>query len=604
MLLVEFGRFPETDNLAAEWLEGIEDEVSSVRAAEIAAIISGYIAQLGFNARAHWLGETDVDLERLGVLAGLTMRDGEAPTNPYVGRKFVLSAVTTDYALDTDVPLKHNHHSVKGLHYFLGKKGAMSGLEHWRRNRRRSDLGIYPMETVKRLDKPTTLIFDEEVPRIPQRALFYYRAELGDLGDKMANERWKWSYKHPVAQGVLGILRAMVPHQDGDVVANAAPNTSDADANSKAIKSLSYYLGSSVTGICEIPEYAWYSHRPDGSRTDPYHKYAVIMLIDQGESTFDGACGDDWISGSQSMRSYMRGGEIAGVMATHIRQMGYGARPQTNVDSDVAHVPLTILSGLTEQSRIGESALNPYMGPRFKTVVLTTDLPLVVDKPIDFGLQKFCGSCFKCARECPCNAIPYGEKVMFNGYETWKPDSERCTRYRFTNAKGSACGRCIKTCPLNKNVTLDGPLLVQIGSWLGIHAMWLKPVMAPFAAWLDDKLGNGNPVPGKKWWLDLEWIDNVSYAAKDVNYRTINPKRRIKPELQKIAVYPASTLPPPTDLDPFTVDRDTAYEMFDDLETPEEALARHERHEPPPAHSKIRENSDLQPGQEPEQLPQ
>ena len=24
-------------------------------------------------------------------------------------------------------------------------------------------------------------------------------------------------------------------------------------------------------------------------------------------------------------------------------------------------------------------------------------------------------------------------KVMFNGYEMWKPDVERCTRYRVTN---------------------------------------------------------------------------------------------------------------------------------------------------------------------------
>ncbi len=586
VLLVEFGRFPESDNLAAEWLSGVEPEVVSTRAAEIAAIISGYIAELGFNARAHWMGHTDIDLDRLGVLAGVTLRDGEVPTNPYVGRRFVLAAVTTDYLLATDLPLHQGERKAGGIRYFLGQNGAVSGAERWRRKRRRSDLGPYAMESVKRVERPTTLIFDDEVPRIPQRAMFYYRAELGDLGDKMVQERWRWSYKHPFAQGILGILRAMVPHQDGDVAPTAAPTTTDTDANTRAIKSLSYYLGSSVTGICEIPEYGWYSHDEHGKEIDPYNKYAVIMLIDQGQSTFDAACGDDWISGSQSMRSYMRGGEIAGVMANHIRQLGHAARPQTNVDSDVLHVPLTIVSGLTEQSRIGESALNPYLGPRFKTVVLTTDLPLVPDQPIDFGLQKFCTSCFKCARECPCNAIPYGDKVMFDGYETWKPDSERCTRYRFTNSKGSACGRCIKTCPLNKNVTLDGPLVVQVGSWLGLHAMWMKSVLAPFAAWLDDKLGNGNPVPGKKWWLDLEIVDGVSVAAKDANRKKINPGKKFDATKQKIAVYPASKLPPPAHLDPFVADRKEAYAMAEQLETPAEALARHERHEPPPEHYK------------------
>ncbi len=80
---------------------------------------------------------------------------------------------------------------------------------------------------------------------------------------------------------------------------------------------------------------------------------------------------------------------------------------------------------------------------------------------------------------------------MFNGYEIWKPDVERCTRYRVTNQKGSACGRCMKTCPLNKVVTADGSLLHRIGTWFGVHARWLKPLMVPIAVFLDDKLGFG-----------------------------------------------------------------------------------------------------------------
>ena len=100
--------------------------------------------------------------------------------------------------------------------------------------------------------------------------------------------------------------------------------------------------------------------------------------------------------------------------------MGHPARPQTNADSHVLHIPLVMWAGLGELSRIGELVLNPFIGPRFKTVVMTTDLPLVPDKPVDFGLQYFCSNCLKCARECPCDAIPFGDKVMFNGYEMWK----------------------------------------------------------------------------------------------------------------------------------------------------------------------------------------
>jgi epoxyqueuosine reductase QueG len=170
----------------------------------------------------------------------------------------------------------------------------------------------------------------------------------------------------------------------------------------------------------------------------------VCMLIDQGFDTMEGASGDDWISGAQSIRAYMRGGEIAGVMAALVRELGYPARSHTAIDSEVLHIPLLLWAGLGELSRIGELVLNPYVGPRFKSVVFTTDMPLEVDKPIDFGLQYFCSNCLKCARECPCDAMPFGDKVMFNGYEMWKPDVERCARYRITNPRGAACGRCIE----------------------------------------------------------------------------------------------------------------------------------------------------------------
>jgi len=589
VMLVEFGRLPETDNAARGWLDGTEACVTSTRAAEISTILGAYIGQLGYSAKSHWQGSSDIDLDRLGVLAGVVYRDGIEPINPYLGRRYVLAATTTDYALAIDQPLQQRMGKVKGLRYFLGTKGAISGLELWRRNRRFSHLGNYPLETLKRVDKPTTLILDDEIPRIPQRALFYNRAEFGDLGDRMVQERWRWAYKHPFAMGILRVLRAMVPHQDDDIATQKAAGTSSAVSNTRALKSLSYYLGSAMTGICEVPAYAWYSHNLKGDRVEGYHRYAVVMLIDQGKDTFEGATGDDWISGSQSMRAYMRGGEVAGLMASHIRNLGHSARPQTNVDSDVIHNPLLIMAGLAEQSRIGESTLNPFIGPRFKSVILTTDMPLIIDKPIDYGLQYFCTNCYKCARECPCNAIPFKDKVMFNGYETWKPDSERCTRYRFTNMKGSACGRCVKVCPLNKDTTLDGPLHVQIGSWLGINAMWLKPLLVPFSVWLDDKLGNGNPNPDKKWWLDLEIVDGVSVEpVKGTNTKKIKPgidiaKKKLN---EKIAYYPASVLPPPGSLEPFPVDRKSAVAMSEQIETPEQAKERRRLGKPMPAHYK------------------
>ena len=292
----------------------------------------------------------------------------------------------------------------------------------------------------------------------------------------------------------------------------------------------------------------------------------------------EGASGDDWISGSQSMRAYLRGAEIAGVMAELLRQLGFASRSQTNVDSEVLQLPLMLLAGLGELSRIGELALNPFVGPRLKTVVVTTDMALEVDKPIDFGLQTFCSNCWKCARECPCDAISWGDKVMFNGYEMWKPDVERCARYRLTNARGSACGRCMKTCPLNKVVTTDGPILQRLASWCGIHLPVLKPLLVPMAVWLDDYLGNGRRNPVKKWWFDLEVIDgSCVIPVKGINQRELNVEHSIDPQKQKMAYYPANVMPVPNDLRPQPVDRKTAVATAKDLETPAAARERRSR---------------------------
>ncbi|MBT7955691.1 MAG: Fe-S protein, partial [Rhodospirillaceae bacterium] len=463
VVLVEYSNPIDADNKAAAWVAGNEHLLATLRAAEIAIDNSGQISSMGFQSRVHWTGATDIDLDMVTVLAGLAIRDGDQLINPYVDDKFAVAVVTTDYALAIDLPLHSSARNGRDLNYQLGLSGAVSGLERWRVKKRPSHLGPYPVETLKRVDRLTTEVFDDEVPRVPSRANMYMRSALGDLSSKTKREADRWSQKHPVSQGIVRPSWAIKPLQEGQTAPGTAPDSENGSDNSKALKALSHYLGSVITGICEIPDYCWYSHDKRGQPIEPYHKYGLVVLIDQGYETFLGASGNDWISGSQSMRAYLRGGEIVGVMAEMIRQMGYGARAHSNLDSHVLHVPMVLAAGCGEQSRVGESAINPFLGMRFKTAVLTTDMPLTPDMPIDFGVQKFCSKCVKCARECPCGAIPYGDKVIFNGYETWKPDSERCTMYRSTNMKGSACGRCVKVCPLSKDTTWDGPLLHQVG---------------------------------------------------------------------------------------------------------------------------------------------
>jgi hypothetical protein len=142
----------------------------------------------------------------------------------------------------------------------------------------------------------------------------------------------------------------------------------------------------------------------------------------------------------------------------------------------------------------------------------------------------------------------------------------------------------MKTCPINKVVDADGAYLTRVASWLGINAMWLKPLMVPIATFMDDWLGNGKRNPAKKWWFDHELIDGVAVEPKGVNRRDIDPGRRVDPAQQKMAYYHASMMPPPDEPAAVVVDRKAAIDAGALLETPDEACRRRAGGGPTPAH--------------------
>ena len=200
---------------------------------------------------------------------------------------------------------------------------------------------------------------------------------------------------------------------------------------------------------------------------------------------------------------------------------------------------------------------------------MTTDMPLTPDQHVDFGLQDFCNKCTKCARECPCAAISFGDKVMFNGAEMWKPDVEKCTKYRLGNLRGAACGRCMKTCPYN----IEGVLAERILLWSAVKL----PFTRRFIAKLDDRMGNGSINPIKKWWWDLEWRgDKTVEPARGTNARDLNPDGGRVAKRQHIAMYPADVLPQGDAIGvPVKLLRKEAVEYGRNVESP--AAARHRR---------------------------
>ena len=203
---------------------------------------------------------------------------------------------------------------------------------------------------------------------------------------------------------MMGKMRTLV---DGMAAAQKAPIPNDPELLSRHIKEAAYFLRADAVGICKLPPYAVYSHNYDPKNPDTgipvelNHKNAIAILIDQDWPTAEAFTGHDWISNSMSMLSYSNSGFIAIILAEYIRRLGYPARAHYASNYQVVLPPILLWAGLGEMSRIGDCILHPFMGPRFKGAVVTTDLPLFPDKPIDFGLQDFCSKCKKCARECP-----------------------------------------------------------------------------------------------------------------------------------------------------------------------------------------------------------
>ncbi|MGB0912727.1 MAG: 2Fe-2S iron-sulfur cluster-binding protein [Phaeobacter italicus] len=577
VFLYEMPRDPRPDEAGCDWLDGAERHRACLRASETAVVLANYIRLLGWDAKAHTGTSADVDLNQLTVAAGLaTVEDGKL-VNPYLGTRFGVAVVTTDFEMAQDKPLLPQDlqpvMQVKGPKWWLGigsERSALNGDPFAHRDFRD---GPHPFETLKRVADPTTYIDEARVARVPKRADMFARSQFGDMGKTNQQAATGGFYVRKAAPSMAQrrMLGAFVLLQDG-APAPQAPRPTDAERNAANIKAASYWLGIDAVGISRCPEWTWYSHDATGAEIHPEHDQAISMIVDQGFDTTEGTSGDDWIAVAQSMRAYLRFSLLGGVIARQIRNLGYKAKAHTVMDGEVLQPPLLLLSGLGEVSRIGEVILNPFLGPRLKSGVVTTDMPMAHDKPIDFGLQAFCEACNKCARECPSGAITAGPKLMFNGYEIWKSDSQKCTTYRITTPGGAMCGRCMKTCPWN----LEGIFKEKPFRWAAMN----MPAAAPALAKLDDMVGNGEMNPAKKWWWDLELEDDGGYrpTRHPVNARALQKDLDLRYEDQTLAVYPAHLAPHPWPY-PFPMDREAGIEAYQAMVTAEEYKARRARGE-------------------------
>ncbi|MGJ8621609.1 MAG: reductive dehalogenase [Yoonia sp.] len=573
VFLYDYPRDPRDDEVGSDWIKDAQPQRACLRGMETAVTLASYIRTLGIDARAHSMASTDVHLGALAALSGLCALEDGKLLNPFTGDRYGLAAITTTLAMTPDQPIAPRQTPPASYRTGLGTH-AKSAATRDPFARRDFAKGPHPFETLKRVDEPTTYIDRPNVARVPKRANLFARGLFGDMGKAVqeATKNGNYVRKSAAAFAFRPSLGAFVLLQDGEAAPEQITDTPERNADN--IKAALYFLGVDAVGLSACPDWTYYSHDATGAPITPYHENAISMIIDQGHETMEGASGDDWIACAQSMRAYLRFSLLGGVLAQHLRNLGYTARVHSVMDDEVLHPPLLLLSGLGEVSRIGEVILNPFLGPRLKSGVVTTNMPMAHDRPIDFGLQKFCEACNKCARECPSGAITAGPKLMFNGYEIWKSDSQKCTTYRVSQKNGAMCGRCMKTCPWN----LEGLFAEAPFRKLAMTV----PQTAKALAKLDDTLGKGAINPVKKWWWDLEMEDDGAYrpSRHPVNHRDLQKDLDLKFADQTLAVYPAPLAPPPYPW-PAPMDREAGIAAYEAMIPADEHRKRRQAGQPP-----------------------
>lgn len=137
------------------------------------------------------------------------------------------------------------------------------------------------------------------------------------------------------------------------------------------------------------------------------------------------------------------------VVANYMRRLGWEGEPSNQFLYLTLMPQILLEAGIGEVSGMG-IVLNPFLDTNFKSACVLTNMEMETDGPIDFGLQEYCANCRICAQQCPAGAISRGKQILYNGYYTWKLNSEACSNFDVLNKEGCVCGRCTKVCPWHR----------------------------------------------------------------------------------------------------------------------------------------------------------
>jgi reductive dehalogenase len=233
------------------------------------------------------------------------------------------------------------------------------------------------------------------------------------------------------------------------------------------VKGYARNRGADLVGITEINPLWIYSQRGEifhenwedwGKEVTVEHQYAIVFATEMSfEMVGTGPHSPTMI---ESMGNYAQGAYIATQLAQFIANLGYSATASHLRHYDALMVPLAVDAGLGELGRLGY-LVTKELGPRVRLGAVTTDLPLMPDKPVDIGVEDFCCICKKCAVCCPSNSIPEEkDRTPVNGSLRWKLNEETC--FEYWGKIGTDCNICMRVCPWSHARTFPHKIILWL----------------------------------------------------------------------------------------------------------------------------------------------
>ncbi|RKX27199.1 MAG: reductive dehalogenase [Candidatus Zixiibacteriota bacterium] len=351
---------------------------------------------------------------------------------------------------------------------------------------------VHPLsigEVKKRVDERDVIFSREEYLPGTEQYEHYYRLRpefreidnhIRDLPELLEpGGRYYDPVKSTSIDHIFDVIENLTSQVDGPASSKRI-NVSQTEITSE-IKKLVLLLGADDVGIAKLNPMWVYSHvgrGPEqwGTPIENNHKYAIVFCIEMNYSRVEKA--PKLPVTEESAACYLRGSHISVSLAQYIRSLGYPARAHVSGSNyQIMLPPVAYDAGLGELGRIGY-LISPKFGARIRLGAITTDLPLIPDKPIAFGVQDFCAKCRKCAINCPSGAIPKGAPESVRGVEKWPLNVEKCLQ--FWRQTGSDCGLCMRVCPYSHPSTFVHNI-VRAG-------LKRSPIAHTLSVWGDDFL--------------------------------------------------------------------------------------------------------------------